>query len=160
MPRTPIQQSLLEVWLRKHSQPIDPRRRKTPDGRNIGESQEPILLTPTQEVLLRSWLKQHREPADSLNRQVPANGIIGEAREPMPLASTQEVVLEDWLKKPIDLKRKSPGAHQTDKDAKWTDDAGFEKRYGDPEYYKRVNGLEYPRPTLKQLVARCSTERA
>ena|ERR1017187_1254589 len=101
----------------------------------------PLTLTP--ERFLKNWLKKHRETADSLKRQVPARGSVGEALEAIPLAPTQESLLEDWLKKPNDLrKRKSPSAHQTDKNPKWTDDAGFEKRYGDPNYYTRVRGRE------------------
>ena len=98
-----------------------------------------------QEGLLGNWLKKHKEPADSLNRQVSAKGNIGEVPGPMPLVPTQEVRQEHWLKKdkePVDLrKRKPPGGHEKHQNPKWSNDRWFEKRYGDPDYYSRVKGL-------------------
>ena len=64
----------------------------------------------------------------------------------MQLTPTQESFMEGWLKKrrePAVLrKRKAPVGHQKAQNLKWTDDSWFEKRYGDPDYYKRVKGLE------------------
>jgi hypothetical protein len=68
--------------------------------------------------------------------------LAREGREPMPLIPTQKSLLEDWLKKPVDLpKRKPPCAHPINQNPKWSDDKWFEKKYGDPDYYKRVRGL-------------------
>ena len=38
-------------------------------------------------------------------------------------------------------RRQAPTRYQKVQNPKWTDDAWFEKRYGDPEYYTRVKGL-------------------
>jgi len=105
MPLTPTQQSLLENWLKKHPQPIDPRRPKAPDELIIGETLEPIQLTPSQKSLLENWLNIRREPAD--------------LRE-----------------------RKSSAGQRKGQNPKWTNDTGFERRYGDPDYYNRVKGLD------------------
>jgi hypothetical protein len=53
--------------------------------------------------------------------------------------------LANWLKKTKEptglLSRKSPYKPHKDANPKWSDDAWFEKRYGDPNYYTRVKGL-------------------
>jgi hypothetical protein len=57
---------------------------------------------------------------------------------------TQKSLLENWLKErkePVDLRRRKLPAGQKVQNPKWTDDAWFEKRYGDPGYYSRVKGL-------------------
>ena len=58
---------------------------------------------------------------------------------------TQEVLLESWLKKQkqgVDLpRRKPPTGHHKHKNPKWSDDTWFEKRFGDPDYYHRIKGL-------------------
>jgi len=33
-------------------------------------------------------------------------------------------------------------SNQRDQNPKWKDDEWFEKRYGDPNYYKRIKGLD------------------
>ncbi|MFY9727056.1 MAG: hypothetical protein WB579_08830 [Bryobacteraceae bacterium] len=99
-------------------------------------------LTPMQEVLLENWLKKRREPVDLRNCQAPAKDKIGEAQKPMPLTPTQNSLLENWSKEPVDLRRrKSPAEQRKGQNPKWTDDTWFEKRYGDPDYYSRVKGL-------------------
>jgi hypothetical protein len=63
----------------------------------------------------------------------------------MELTPTQEAFLKGWLKKrnsPDLPKRKALGGNQKERSLKWNDDSWFENRYGDPDYYKRVNGLE------------------
>jgi hypothetical protein len=64
----------------------------------------------------------------------------------MPLTPIQESILESWLRKqqePVVPRRlQTPGRHQKDKNPKWSDDAWFEKRFGDPDYYKRIRGLD------------------
>jgi len=63
----------------------------------------------------------------------------------MTLPPMQEAFLESWLKKrkegPLLPKRKPPATNRKGQNPKWNDDAWFEKRYGDPYYYKRVKGL-------------------
>ena len=52
--------------------------------------------------------------------------------------------LEAWLKKhkaPRDPAPKRPITHGNNTNPKWNDDAWFEKRYGDPDYYTRIKGL-------------------
>jgi len=64
----------------------------------------------------------------------------------MSLSPEQESFLESWLKKrsePIDPKRrKLHSTGQKSPNPKWNDDAWFEKEYGDPDYYKRIKGLD------------------
>jgi hypothetical protein len=64
----------------------------------------------------------------------------------MELTPTQESFVKGWLKRrkaPVDLpKRKALDGNQKKRSLKWNDDSWFENRYGDPDYYKRVNGLE------------------
>ena len=99
-------------------------------------------LTPAQKYLLEDWLMKQWEPADSQRRPAPAEGTIRETREPVPLTPTQKSLLENSSKEPVDLrKRKPPGARQINQNPKWSDDRWFEKRYGDPDYYSRVKGL-------------------
>lgn len=38
-------------------------------------------------------------------------------------------------------RRKPPSGHQRNENPKWSDDSRFELRYGDPEYYHRIKGL-------------------
>lgn len=38
-------------------------------------------------------------------------------------------------------RRKPPTGHQRHENPKWSDDSWFEKRYGDPDYYRRIKGL-------------------
>jgi hypothetical protein len=58
---------------------------------------------------------------------------------------TQESFLENWLKRrqgPVALRRRKPvGAERKGQNPKWSDDAWFEKKYGDPDYYNRIKGL-------------------
>lgn len=45
-------------------------------------------------------------------------------------------------KESLDLpRRKLPTGHQKHENPKWSDDSWFEKRYGDPDYYYRIKGL-------------------
>jgi hypothetical protein len=64
----------------------------------------------------------------------------------MPLDPTQESFLKSWRKKrngTVSLRvRKPPSKDHKGENPKWCDDAGFEKRYGDPDYYKRITGLD------------------
>ena len=63
----------------------------------------------------------------------------------MPLDPTQESYLENWLKKrsaPVGMKKLKPqSTDRKGQNPKWNDDAWFEKRYGDPNYYKRIRGV-------------------
>ena len=67
-------------------------------------------------------------------------------QKPMPLTSTQNSFLEGWLKKrmkPVDLQRIKPSVRpHKDQSLKWSDDAWFEKVYGDPHYYDRIEGVD------------------
>ena len=38
-------------------------------------------------------------------------------------------------------RRKPPCGHQRYESPKWSDESWFEKRFGDPEYYHRIKGL-------------------
>ena len=63
----------------------------------------------------------------------------------MQLTPAQVLSAEDSLKKqkePAVIQRPI-GLHRTYKQPspKWLDDAWFEKRYGDPDYYNRIKGL-------------------
>ena len=40
-------------------------------------------------------------------------------------------------KEPVALRRRKP----PDQNPKWSDDLWFEKKYGDPDYYTRIKGL-------------------
>jgi hypothetical protein len=51
----------------------------------------------------------------------------------MPLTPSKEPVAS--------RKRKPPAGHEKNQNPKWSDDRWFEKRYGDPDYYSRVKGL-------------------
>ncbi len=104
------------------------------------KEREPMPLTPAQKSLLEDWLMKHGE--DPQRCPAPAEGSIGETQEPVPLNPTQHPLLEKWSKGPVDLrKRKPPSARQINQNPKWSDDTWFEKRYGDPDYYSRVKGL-------------------
>jgi hypothetical protein len=82
------------------------------------------------------------EPVDLRISQAPAAQDTGETQEPIPLTPTQKSLLENWSKKPVDSrKRKPPGGQEKNQNPKWSDDRWFEKRYGDPDYYIRVKGL-------------------
>ena len=63
----------------------------------------------------------------------------------MPLDPTQESFLQSWWNKRNGRAglgvRKPPSKDQKGQNPKWNDDAWFEKRYGDPDYYKRIRGL-------------------
>jgi hypothetical protein len=60
----------------------------------------------------------------------------------MPLTPTQFSEASPKRQEPIDLRRgRPPARHQKVQNPKWTDDAWFEKRYGDPDYYNRIQGL-------------------
>jgi hypothetical protein len=65
-----------------------------------------------------------------------------------PLTSTQEEFLARWLKKqkgPRALRNytpPSPSSIKKEPNPKWNDDEGFEKQFGDPDYYKRIKGLD------------------
>jgi hypothetical protein len=63
----------------------------------------------------------------------------------MPDLPTPEFFLKQWLKKRsqrADLQRsKTPSGNRNEANPKWNDDKWFEKKYGDPDYYKRVKGL-------------------
>lgn len=58
MPLTPTQESLLENWLLKHREPVDPQGCQAPAGQDTGETQEPMPPTPTQNSLLENWSKK------------------------------------------------------------------------------------------------------
>jgi hypothetical protein len=69
----------------------------------------------------------------------------------MPLTPRQEAFLKHWLKKrnaPVNRRNGKPPVRDSkdpnprDPNPKWSDDAGFEKRYGDPNYYNRIKGLD------------------
>ena len=64
----------------------------------------------------------------------------------MPLKSTQEEFLARWLKKQkkprAPRNRIPPSSSKQKTNPKWSDDRWFEKQYGDPDYYKRVKGLD------------------
>jgi hypothetical protein len=63
----------------------------------------------------------------------------------MPLTPIQQITLERWLRKRLEplasRKRQAPSKPKAGQNPKWNDDAWFEKRYGDPEYYTRVKGF-------------------
>jgi hypothetical protein len=60
----------------------------------------------------------------------------------MPLTPMQFSRTDPKRKEPVDLRRRQPPArYQKVQNPKWTDDAWFEKRYGDPDYYSRIKGL-------------------
>jgi hypothetical protein len=64
----------------------------------------------------------------------------------MPPKSMQEKFIARWLEKqksPHAARSRAlaPGGKQK-ANPKWSDDNWFEKRYGDPGYYKKVKGLE------------------
>jgi hypothetical protein len=128
--------------LKKHKEPADSLNRQVSAKGNIGEVPGPMPLVPTQEVRQEHWLKKDKEPVDLRISQAPAEERIGKTREPMPLTPTQKSLLESWAKEPVDLrKRKPPGGHEKHQNPKWSNDRWFEKRYGDPDYYSRVKGL-------------------
>jgi len=64
----------------------------------------------------------------------------------MPLTPIQESFLNNWLKRrkgPVALPRRQPTLRdQKNQNPKWSDDTWFEKKYGDPDYYKRIKGLD------------------
>jgi hypothetical protein len=65
----------------------------------------------------------------------------------MPLTPQQEAFLTRWLKKrkAPTIERRNPTppcSQQKDPNPKWSDDAWFEERYGDPDYYNRIKGLD------------------
>jgi hypothetical protein len=73
------------------------------------------------------------------------DGNISKSQKPMPLTPIRNSFLDAWLKKqkaPGDPAKPKPRVrHATYQNPKWNDDAGFEKRHGDPDYYTRVKGL-------------------
>jgi hypothetical protein len=60
----------------------------------------------------------------------------------MTPSPSQEVALERWLRKRYELAIQPPRTHRKNQNPKWNDDEWFEKKFGDPAYYNRVNGLE------------------
>lgn len=99
-------------------------------------------LTPAQKSLLEDWLKKHTEAVDLQISQAPAEESADKTLEPMPLTPTQKSLLENWSKGPVaSRKHKPPSGHEKNQNPKWSDDRWFEKRYGDPNYYSRVKGL-------------------
>ena len=65
----------------------------------------------------------------------------------MGLTSKQKAFLTRWLEKQKapTAKRRNPTppcGQQKVPNPKWTDDAWFEERYGDPAYYNRIKGLD------------------
>jgi hypothetical protein len=115
--------------------------------KNIDKSREPTPLTPTQESFLENWLKKRKKSVDLQNRKIPGGHHIDQNlnREPMPLLPTEVSPLENGLEKlkePADpLRDKPPAGHQKGQNLKWSDDARFRERFGDPEYYNRIKGL-------------------
>lgn len=66
----------------------------------------------------------------------------------MALTPEQEAFLEQWLKRRASGKelggpqRRKPSAKNLKKqNPKWSADSWFEARYGDPDYYDRIKGL-------------------
>jgi hypothetical protein len=63
----------------------------------------------------------------------------------MSLTPIQEAFLAKWLKKhsgPTAMPTRKPRCYKNAPNPKWNDDKWFEKQYGDPDYYKRIKGLD------------------
>ncbi len=64
----------------------------------------------------------------------------------MPPKPKLEFFLEDWLKRRkepvVPEKRKPLVGPRKGQNPKWNDDTWFEKRFGDPDYYNRIKGLD------------------
>jgi hypothetical protein len=98
-------------------------------------------LTPAQESLLDNWLKKRGDPLYLRRPRVPSE-LQGEVLDLAPLIPALEPFLETLSKKPVDLpKVKAPGRRQQRQELQWCDDKGFQERYGDPDYYTRIRGL-------------------
>jgi hypothetical protein len=63
-PYTLAQNGLLEDWLRKHPGPVESRSRTLLAGRDIADTQEPMLLAPTPEMHRDSSLTKRKRPAN------------------------------------------------------------------------------------------------
>lgn len=79
-------------------------------------------LTPTQKAFLAKWLKkQQKKPVRRRN----CNPSFSNQKEPVERPTSNPTC-----------------SNQKDRNPKWKDDEWFEKQYGDPDYYKRVKGLD------------------
>ena len=94
-------------------------------------------LTPTQEAFLASWLRKHKKPVQRRTRTLPCSTQNEAVELPTPAPSSGN------QKEPVELPTPNPpGGSQKNPNPKWKDDAWFEKQYGDPNYYKRIKGLD------------------
>jgi hypothetical protein len=86
---TPTQNSLLEDWLQKHPQPIDPRTPKMPDKQTIGKVLGPTQPTPPQEGHVGNCLTTLQK------RKSPVKECKGQPADTMTVAGQQ--ALQDMV---------------------------------------------------------------
>jgi hypothetical protein len=113
MPLTPPDDAFLASWLRKQEKPVQRRNRTLPFSKekNPVEPKEPVEQPTTDPSFSRQ--KEHVEPPT-----------------PDPSFNMQ--------KEPVEPLTPNPSSNNQRGDSpKWKDDEWFEKKYGDPNYYKR-----------------------
>jgi hypothetical protein len=117
MPLTPPDDAFLASWLRKQEKPVQRRNLTFP----CNEENQPVEpLTP------------QKEPVEPPTADPSFNGQKEPVEPPTPDPSF------NMQKEPVEPLTPNPSSNNQRGDSpKWKDDEWFEKKYGDPNYYKR-----------------------
>jgi hypothetical protein len=144
MSLTKTYDTFLANWLKKQKKSVQ-RRNCTLASSNLKEPMEPPTPNPSPDT--------QKEPVEppTLNPSSCTQKEPVELPTPHPSSATQKEPVErptptpssGSQKEPIEQAVPNPTSIQKHQNPKWKNDEWFEKQYGDPDYYKRIKGLDH-----------------